>query len=225
MRNKTIAISNVPLGIFLSKLTQGAIIEIVDYDKTQIETHQAAQFRDSILRSVHPIKVPFLTDHHVIEKLFEKSTAISIDIDKQETQWLLFGGLFNNCIKGTIQQIIDGNQSLNLSQTNWVVLPLFMINKNYVAEKNTLPRHYPYSDYIPELLSEKSIHGEITTGTECLPYGVKTYFSLHYDSNLTIIVRKDGATLREIKGREGQKYIFDFYTSFDKMLSNAFRIQ
>jgi len=42
---------------------------------------------------------------------------------------------------------------------------------------------------------------------------------------ITIFLRKDGATLREIKGKEGQKYIFDFYTSFDKMLSNAFRRQ
>jgi hypothetical protein len=189
---------------------QGAIIEIHDYAPHAGETANAALLRE------------YLSEQPAFQRLIRVSSTNKVldihdrvELDfKQESHWLLFGGLFNNCLKGTMRAIMYGFEARGKT-TTYIHLPLFAINTEYIINQLNERVSYPNKDKIPELIAGKSKSGSITTGGELsLQHGAGFYFDLDISHEFRAIISKDDEQLRVVNDNKDASVYFNFYSSW-----------
>ncbi len=218
---------------FITRMRQGAIIEIHDYEPQEPETKEASQLRSLIESMPLSTRVRSFRSKNQILDILDKS---GINQNDATSQWLIYGGLLDNCIMRTIQEIMYGDNNefrqekriLADGSFHSIVIPLFASNHTYSRMPESALR-YEQKDQLPELLAKHSTIGQIDSGEQdSRLYGGKMrYFNLSYRFFNKIIIRKDGKVLRTLEPKynstASKTFVLDFYTNFKDMLTYGFQ--
>lgn len=194
-------------------------LEIDDYQRGQSEKVQA-KLLSNLLQKNYLEKHVFTDAVWDIYKLFANGHLFE---NRELIQWLLYGGIFNYCIKNTILAILD-KEDLSADSLTWIGLPMFAINKMGANDIGLHRVKYKNEDSMIERLAEFSKPGLLTTGKDNV-CGKREYefFKLHFPKKSAVCIRMNGQELRVITPSGYPTFILDFYTDWPSMFAHAFR--
>ena len=216
---------------FIGRMQRGAVIEIDHYEPLAQETPVGRKLTALIKALPLPSGVHFFSSENKIRNILEKS---GFDQNNNKSQWLIYGGLLNDCIMRTVGEIMNSgkdeefgheNRFIPDGSINSIVIPLFASNHTYNNLSEPVLR-FEQKDRLPEELAEHSTPGHIHSGMQDtrLFGGEEYYFNIPYGPSSRVIIRKNGEILRTLEpgSKEFKTIILDFYTSFDDMQTYGF---
>ena len=221
MLTKTLSVQKIK-GLFFSRMQQGAIVEVSDYEEGDPETKNAELLTGKMWRtSVLNNGITFLASTNLSADLYF-SIKFTDTSKEKNMHWLLYGGYLNICLQRGIRSILQGAPGLLPDSMTFITLPLFAINKRIFSDDFEMTIRYKNENNIPELLAEYSQDDHLNTGMEPINGVDEHYLSVGNPLGAKIIIRKNGQPLRTLNQNSKPCFILDFFTNIESLEKYGF---